>query len=375
MDLALTEDQLALQESVRDVLQRECPMTLVRRVVEEGKDTDELWNRMVELDWPALMVPEEHGGLGLGFVEVAVVAEQLGYVLAPAPFQATAVQFVAAVAAAGNAEQRERFLGGVARDGVVGTLALAEAAGSFDPARVAAAATRDGDGWVISGEKHFVFDGARAEEIVVAARVAGSQGDEGLALFVVPQAQVTAEPMMNLDASRGYATVVVDLARVGADRVLGEPGAMAPVLWRIAQEATTALAVELVGTCQAIFDIVKAYVSEREQFGVKVGSFQAVKHKLANMYVALESARAAAYFAAAAIAESDERRDVAVAVAKASSGDCQKLVAQEGIQLLGGIGYTWEHDMHLYVKRAKASAALFGNAGEHLATVARLIGL
>ncbi len=375
MDLALTEDQLALQESVRDVLQRECPMTLVRRVVEEGKDTDELWNRMVELDWPALMVPEEHGGLGLGFVEVAVVAEQLGYVLAPAPFQATAVQFVAAVAAAGNAEQRERFLGGVARDGVVGTLALAEAAASFDPAQVTATATRDGDGWVLSGEKHFVFDGARAEEIVVAARVAGSQGDEGLALFVVPQAQVTAEPMMNLDASRGYATVVVDSARVDADRVLGEPGAMAPVLRRIAQEATTALAVELVGTCQAIFDIVKAYVSEREQFGVKVGSFQAVKHKLANMYVALESARAAAYFAAAAIAESDERRDVAVAVAKASSGDCQKLVAQEGIQLLGGIGYTWEHDMHLYVKRAKASAALFGNAGEHLATVARLIGL
>jgi alkylation response protein AidB-like acyl-CoA dehydrogenase len=375
MDLALSEDQLALQESVRDVLQRECPMALVRRVVEEGKDTDELWNRMVELDWPSLMVPEEHGGLGLGFVEAAVVAEQLGHVLAPAPFQATAVQFVGALRAAGNAEQHERFLGGVARHGVVGTLAVAEAAGSFDPARVTATATRDGDGWVVSGEKHYVFDGARAEELVVAARLAGSEGDDGVALFVVPQAQVSAEPMANLDASRSYVMVVLDSARVGAERVLGEPGAMAPVLRRIVQEATTALAVEMVGTCQAIFDIVRAYVSEREQFGVKVGSFQAVKHKLANMYVALESARATAYFAAAAIAESDERRDVAVAVAKASAGDCQKLVAQEGIQLLGGIGYTWEHDMHLYVKRAKASGALFGTAGEHLETVARLVGM
>jgi alkylation response protein AidB-like acyl-CoA dehydrogenase len=131
----------------------------------------------------------------------------------------------------------------------------------------------------------------------------------------------------------------------------------------------------MVGTCQAIFDTVLAYVGQREQFGVKVGSFQAVKHKLANMYVALESARATAYFAAAAIAEGDERRDVAVAMAKAGAGDCQKLVTQDGIQLLGGIGYTWEHDMHLYVKRAKAGAALFGTASEHLEDLAGLLGL
>ena len=375
MDLALSEDQQALQESARAVLERECPMALVRRVVEEGKDTDELWNRMVELDWPALAVPEPYGGLGLGFVELAVVAEQLGHVLAPAPFQATAVQFVATIEAAGSEEQRERFLGGVARDGLVGTLAVAEAGGSFDPADLATTATPDGDDWLLSGEKHYVFDGTRAEEIVVAARLSGTSGDDGVGLFVVPQAQVESEPMVNLDASRSYATVALDSARVDARRVLGRPGSMAPAVRRVVQEATASLAVEMVGTCQAIFDIVRAYVSEREQFGVKIGSFQAVKHKMANMYVALESARATAYFAAAAIAESDVRRDVAVAMAKASAGDCQKLLTQEGIQLLGGIGYTWEHDMHLYVKRAKASAALFGTAGEHLETVAQLIGM
>ena len=141
------------------------------------------------------------------------------------------------------------------------------------------------------------------------------------------------------------------------------------------QQATVALSAELVGTCQAIFDIVHAYVGEREQFGVKIGSFQAVKHKLANMFVALESARATAYFAAAALAEEDERITMAVPVAKASVGDCQKLMAQEGIQCLGGIGYTWEHDMHIYVKRAKASAALFGTAAEHRRQVADLLGM
>ena len=375
MELALSDDQQALQDSVRAVLERECPMALVRRVVEEGKDTDELWSRMVELDWPALVVPEAHGGLGLGFVELAVVAEQLGYVLAPAPFLATAAQFVPAVRAAGSDAQRDLFLGAVARDGAVGTLALAEAGGSFDPADIATTATADGDEWLVTGEKHFVFDGSRAEEVVVAARLPGTSGDDGVTLFVVPGSQVAAEPMSNLDGSRNYATVVLDSVRVGSDRVLGTPGEMAPVVRSIVQEATAALAVEMVGTCQAIFDTVLAYVGEREQFGVKVGSFQAVKHKMANMYVALESARATAYFAAAAIAEGDERRDVAVAMAKAGAGDCQKLVTQEGIQLLGGIGYTWEHDMHLYVKRAKAGAALFGTGAEHLARLAGLLGL
>ena len=375
MELELSDDQQALQESVRAVLERECPISLVRSVVEEHKHAEELWSRMVELDWPALAVPEEGGGLGLGFVELAVVCEQLGRVLCPAPFLATATQFVPALAAAGSAEQQRRFLGAVARDGIVGTLAVAEAGGDFDAASIATTATPDGDSYVLDGEKHFVFDADVAAEMVVAARLPGSGGEAGVALFVVPRAAFDAEPMVGLDASRSYATVALDAVRVEPDCVLGSPGEAAPVLARIVQEATVALATEMVGTCQAIFDIVHAYVQEREQFGVKVGAFQAIKHKLANMYVAVESARATTYFAAAAIAESDPRRDVAVAMAKASVGDCQKLVTTEGIQCLGGIGYTWEHDMHLYVKRAKAGAALFGTGAEHLERLSHLLGL
>jgi alkylation response protein AidB-like acyl-CoA dehydrogenase len=375
VELELSDDQSALQDSVRAVLERECPISLVRGVVEEHKHAEELWSRMVELDWPALAVPEEDGGLGLGFVELAVVAEQLGRVLAPAPFLATATQFVPAVLRAGSSEQRHRFLGAVAGDGIVGTLAVAEAPGRFDAGGISAVATPDGDGFVLDGEKAYVFDAEVADEIVVGARLPRSEGDEGIGLFVVPRGSFDAEPMEGFDASRSYATVVVDGARVGPDRVLGEPGAAGSVLAGIVGDATVALAAEMVGTCQAIFDIVHAYVQEREQFGVKVGSFQAIKHKLANMFVALESARATAYFAAAAIAESDERRDMAIAMAKASVGDCQKLIAQEGIQCLGGIGYTWEHDMHLFVKRAKAGAALFGTGAEHLEHLSHLLGL
>jgi alkylation response protein AidB-like acyl-CoA dehydrogenase len=375
VELELSDDQAALQESVRAVLERECPMSLVRSVVEKHTHAEELWSRMVELDWPALAVPESDGGLGLGFVELAVVCEQLGRVLCPAPFLATATQFVGAVLGAGSPEQRHRFLGAVAGDGIAGTLAVAEAPGSFDASGISTVATPDGDGFVLDGEKCYVFDADVADEVVVAARLPGSAGTEGIGLFVVPGTSVDTEPLMGLDASRSYDKVVLESVRVGPDRVLGEPGTTGPVLQNVVQEATVALAAEMVGTCQAIFDIVHTYVQEREQFGVKIGSFQAIKHKLANMYVALESARATAYFAAAAIAESDERRDVAVAMAKASVGDCQKLVAQEGIQCLGGIGYTWEHDMHLYVKRAKAGAALFGTTAEHLEHLSHLLGL
>ena len=375
MELELSDDQQALQESVRAVLQRESPVSLARRVVEEHKDAVELWERMVELDWPAIAVPEEDGGLGLGFVELAIVAEEMGRVLAPAPFLATAVQYVGAVTGAGDADQRAALLTPVLRDGAVGTLAVAEAAGRFDAAGVEALATPAGEGFVLRGEKHFVLDAERADEVAVAARLPGTTGDEGIGLFVVPRGAVDVVPMTGLDATRGYASVTLDDVGVGPDRVLGVAGEAGPVLRDVVQRATVALAAEMVGTCQGIFDIVHAYVGEREQFGVKVGSFQAVKHKLANMFVALESARATVWFAAAAIAEGDARRDVAVSVAKASVGDCQKLLTQEGIQCLGGIGYTWEHDMHLFVKRAKAGAALFGTTAEHLEAVSHLIGM
>jgi alkylation response protein AidB-like acyl-CoA dehydrogenase len=312
----------------------------------------------------------------MGAVELAVVVEELGRVLAPGPFVATVTQFAPVVAEAGSPDQQERFLGGVAAGEMTGTLALVEANGSIDVGRVAATATRDGHGFVLEGTKAMVVDAPTADEIVVVARTPGTSGADGVGAFVVPRADVGVEPVEPLDPSRPLGRVTLGGVRVTADRVLGEPGpATATAVGRAVEMAVTALAVETVGAAQAIFDITLAYAKQREQFGAPIGSFQAIKHKFADMLVALERARATSYFAALTIAEDDERRALAASMAKAAAGDCAALLAKEGIQIHGGIGYTWEHDMHLYVRRVRSSSLLFGNAAQHRARVADLIGL
>ena len=377
MDLDLSDDQVALRQAVRAVLERECPITSVRAVVEKDEDTEGLWATMVSLDWPALAAAPADGGLGLGTVELAVLAEELGRAVAPTPLLATASQFVPAVSLAGDEVQRARFVGAVAGDGLAGTLAVAEGAGPVSAGAVTTTATPDGDGFVLQGCKDDVFDAGRADELVVAARLPGTAGEDGIGLFVVPRSATRTERLVSLDASRPLGSVILDGVRVDRSRVLGDPATPAPAaaLARALDVATVALAADMVGACQSILDIVLAYAKTREQFGVKIGTFQSLKHKMADMYVALESARTTAWFAAAALDEDDERAPLAVAMAKASAGECQKLLTKEGIQCLGGIGFTWEHDMHLYVKRAKASAALFGTSAEHRARVATLVGL
>ena len=376
MHLEFTAEQDELRDGVRGMLARECPISLVREVVEKGTSPDALWSQMVELGWPALTVPESAGGLGMGAVELAVVVEELGRVLAPGPYLPTVTEFAPVVAEAGSPEQRERFLGGVAAGELTGTLALVEESGSVDVGRVAATATPDGAGFVLHGMKQTVVEASSADEIAVIARRPDTRGDDGVGAFVVARADLGVEPIEALDASRPLARVALDGVRVDADRALGAPGPGTAVAVRRAVDvATTALAVETVGAAQAIFDITLAYAKQREQFGSPIGSFQAIKHKFADMLVALERARATSYFAALTIAEDDDRRALATSTAKAAAGDCAALLAKEGIQIHGGIGYTWEHDMHLYVRRVKSSSLLFGNAAQHRARVADLIGL
>jgi alkylation response protein AidB-like acyl-CoA dehydrogenase len=333
MQLEFTAEQEELRDSVRAVLARECPIGLLRELVEKGTPPDQLWARMVELDWPALTIAEEHGGIGLGFVELAVVLEELGRVVAPGPLFATVAQFAPAIREAGSDEQRERFLGAVARGELTGAVAV--------------------DGLAI--------DGASADEVVVI------DGDRAV---VVAGADLEVTPVDPFDKTRPVARVALQ-GEVPPERVLAHPERIG----RAVDEATVALAIEMVGTCQTIFDMTLQYAKDREQFGVAIGSFQAVKHKLADMYVALERARACAYFAAVTIAEDDERRAVATSMAKAAAGDAQRLIAQEGIQIHGGIGYTWEHDLHLYVKRAKTGDTLLGTASTHRARIGAQFGL
>jgi alkylation response protein AidB-like acyl-CoA dehydrogenase len=363
VELEFTTDQDELRAGVRAMLVRECTPAFVRAVVEDGASTDALWKQMCELGWPALTIAEEHGGIGLGPVELAVVVEELGRVLAPGPYVPTVSQFAPFVQALGDAAQQARFLAPVADGTATGALALTEGSGRIDLATITATASRDAGGWQLSGRKTGVLGADQADEIVVVARLAD---DGALAAFVVPAGalEVTAVPAM--DATRGLSTVTLDGATVADDRLLGDPGPPTESgVHHALDEAVVALALECVGTCQAIFDMTLEYTKQREQFGVPIGSFQAVKHKLADMLVALERARATGYFAALALAEHDARHATAAATAKIAAAQCQRLLAQEGIQLHGGIGFTWEHDMHLHVRRVKTDAQLLGTEAEH----------
>jgi alkylation response protein AidB-like acyl-CoA dehydrogenase len=378
MELEFTTEQDELREGVRAMLAGECTPSFVRAVVEDDASTASLWKHMCELGWPALTIAEEHGGLGLGPVELAVVLEELGRVLAPGPFVPTVTQFAPVVREAGTAEQQSRFLAPVAEGTLTGTLALTEQGGTLDLTAISATATPRRGGWELHGQKTGVLGPELADEIAVVARVASdatSDVDAGaIAAFVVPATDVEIVPVAAMDPTRGLATVVLDGTTVDADRLLGDPGPDTEhAVMHALDEAIVALALECVGTCQAIFDMTLEYAKHREQFNAPIGSFQAIKHKLADMLVALERARATGYFAALTIAEHDARHAEAAATAKIAASQCQRLLANEGIQIHGGIGYTWEHDMHLHVRRVKTDAQLLGNEAEHSARLADLL--
>jgi alkylation response protein AidB-like acyl-CoA dehydrogenase len=315
MELDFTAEQDELRASVRAVLEKECTPVVVR-----SGDFDALWKQMVALDWPGLTVPEDAGGLGMTFADLTVVIEELGRVVAGGPFFPTTTQLVPALVAAGASD----LLTDVARGDLTGAL---------------------------------VVDG-----------VAMGPADR-YAVLVDGELRLAVDPGIDeantLDKSRPLMRVTV-----GATEAVGPVDADA-----VLDSATTALAIEMVGTCQTLFDMTLQYAKEREQFGVPIGSFQAIKHKIVDMYVALSRARACAYFAAATVAEADPRRSLAVSMAKAAAGDAQRYVCQEALQIHGGIGYTWEHDLHLYLKRAKTGDVLLGSAVDHRQRVAGLIGV
>ena len=374
VELEFTAEQEELRSSVRTFLEKECPTPVVRAVVETGEPPPGLWESMVALDWPALAVPEEYGGLGLSVVETAVVVEELGRAVVPGPLFATVTQFAPVIGEVGTAEQRGRFLTDVAAGRVTGALALADhpRGGTLDDVTMSAQAEPGGTGWVLDGVKHAVQADGSCDELVVVARV----GD-GLGAFVVPVAQAELAPVQSLDASRPLSTATLRHVVVGAERALGEPGSAASTagVSRAVQQATAALALEAVGACDALFQLVLGYVKEREQFGVPVGSFQAVKHKMTDMFLAVERARVLCYFAVAAIDEDAPGRATAVSMAKAAADDCRRLVCQESIQSFGGIGFTWEHDAHLFVKRAETSSTLLGGSAQHSLAVAAAMGV
>jgi alkylation response protein AidB-like acyl-CoA dehydrogenase len=372
MDLEFSEDESDLRDNARAVLSGVCPPAVVRAVFDGKGDGAAIWARMVELGWPALAIAEDHGGIGLGFVEVAIVAEELGRAVVPSPFLATVTQCAPAVRElGGDSELAASLLSAIAAGEATGTVALAEN-GSWEPSAVTATAEPAGDGWTLTGSKVAVLDGGKVDQVVVVAR-----GSAGLGAFVVAGSDLAWTPRTVLDPTMPLADVSLDGVTVASDRVLAAPGTagVAEALERASDEAIVALATVTVGACRAIFEQTVEYAKVREQYGKPIGSFQAIKHRLADLYLAVERASSVGWYAALTIAEDDPRRSEAVSIAKAAAGECQRLVTQDGLQLHGGIGMTWEHDLHFLLKRGKAGDALYGNAVHHRARLARMLGL
>lgn len=373
MDYEFTDDQLALQEAARTVLASVCPPAVPRAVYEGsgGDDTAKLWSTLCELDWPGIAVAEEHGGLGLGFLEVGILAEELGRVVAPVPFLSSVTQYGALVREAGDGAR----MAALATGAMTGSLALAEGGRwELSAIRTTARPAADSGSWVLSGTKSHVMDGATAGELAVVA-----QGDAGLGVFAVPSLAhgMAITPLESVDPTVPVAGVTLVDVTIGAECVLIEPGhpRAEAILERVLDEATAAVALATTAACRRIFEMTVEYAKDREQFGRPVGSFQAVKHRLADCFLAVERANALTYFAALTIAEDDPRRSKAVSMAKAATGDCVRLLSKDGLQLHGGVGFTWEHDLHFWLKRAVAGELLFGTSTWHRARVADLLGL
>jgi len=372
MDFEVTPEEQALVDAVRAVLAEQCPTTLVRDVVENGTAADEPWKSACELGWTGIDLPERLGGVELGFTALGLVVEQHGHCVAPGPFLASVTQFLPLVREAGGESALERFARPIATGTLRGALAVDHGRAPEHGTGESLHATRDGDRWILTGERSFVLDGAGADEIAVAARV---DAGDGVGLFVVPGAAVEARPVFALDRSRPLANLHFDDVRIDAERVLGTPGQSAHALGRALERATVAAALECVGACQALLEMTIQHATTRRQFDQPIGAFQAIQHKCADMFVQIEKARATAYFAMMAIAEDDPRRRLAASMAKVAASDCTQLVCKDAIQIHGGMGYTWESDVQLFVKRAKTLEALFGTGRAHRRQIADLLEL
>jgi alkylation response protein AidB-like acyl-CoA dehydrogenase len=374
MDLELDADQLELEEHARAVLQDRCPPAVVREVFEGRGTGATLWTRLVELGWPSVAAPQDVGGLGMGTVAEAVLTAELGRAVAPVPFLATVTQFSPLLAEAGARELWRRVNDGTR----TGALALAETGGSR-LADVRATATFHAGVWQLDGVKCTVPDALTADELAVVARLDGTTGTAGVGAFLHDRSEegCTIEPLDSIDPTTPLATVRLDAAVVDADRVLLDPRdpASGAAVERVRLHATAMLAVSCVATCRALFETTLGYARSRHQFGRPIGQFQAVKHRLADLYLAVERAEALCWHAVLCVAEHAPEEPVAVAMAKAAAGDCRRLATHDALQLHGAIGFTWEHDLHLWIKRATAVALLYGDVETHRADLASLLGL
>jgi alkylation response protein AidB-like acyl-CoA dehydrogenase len=367
MEFDLSKPQKLVQKSARDLFARACPAKRVRELMATDTAFDpELWSAVADQGWLGIHLSEAHGGLGLGPVDLAVVAEEMGRACFPGPFLGTV--WAATLIAEANAGSK--YLQPLAAGESKGAVALLEPDASWDASDVRLQATRSGTGFQLNGRKSFVSDAAVADVIVCIARA----GDD-LALLAVPTktSGIVITPTAELDQTRKLCDVAFDGVNVGAEGVLAVGDVARKALVRSMQVGTLVVCADMLGGMQWILEDAVEYAKTRQQFGKPIGSFQAVQHMCADMLLWTESSRSAIYFAAWAVDAEPETAARVVSIAKVYSSDASREVGNRGVQVHGGIGFTWEHDLHLYYKRSKASEILFGDAGHHRAHLADLV--
>ncbi len=376
MPLVLNDEQSMLRDHARGFLSKNAPIAHLRQL-RDSKDATgfsrPLWKDAVDLGWAGILIPHDHGGLGLGHVEVGVVMEELGRTLTPSPFLSTAVLAASAIARAGNDKQKSAYLPKIASGDLIATLAVDESS-KHRPEKTALAATRSGNGFTLKGAKTFVLDGHVADQIIVAARTSGAAGDtKGLTLFLVEGKSkgIKAERTPMVD-THNAARLSFDNVTVGADAVLGQVDAGWTTLEGTLNVGRAALASELVGASQEAFDRTVTYLRERKQFGKLIGEFQALQHRAADLYCELEVTRSVVLKALQTLDESFDKASAIVSVAKARAGTSATRAVQEGVQMHGGIGMTDEFDMGFFMKRVRVCNELFGDANYHADRLARL---
>ena len=379
MNFGFNEEQELLRSTARKFFDNECASETVRKLMDgpEGM-TPALWKKIAEQGWTGLIFPDEHGGMGLGFVDLVVLMEEMGRSVVPGPFFSTVLLGGLAIREAGTDAQKKAWLPKISSGEARATLAWMEPSAELGARGITLQAAAKGAGFTLDGTKLFVHDAHTADVIVVAARTgSGKSPEEGVSLFLVPKGtpglSVTLLPTM--DQTRKLCEVGLKDVALGAEALMGQAGSGWAPLARVIDRATVALCAEMCGGAQKVLEMTVEYAKIRQAFGRPIGSYQGVKHKAADMLVDVENSKSITYYAAWAMDEGVPEGQLAVSMAKAYVSDAYRRVSGAGIQLHGGIGFTWEHDLHLYFKRAKGSEFTFGDATWHRERVAQLVNL
>jgi alkylation response protein AidB-like acyl-CoA dehydrogenase len=366
MDFDFTQEQVMLRNLTREFLSRESTPRAVRAAMDDPRGfSDATWRQMAEMGLPGVAIDAGYGGQGLGMVELALVLDEMGRAAYPGPYFATALLAASAIAASGQETQMARYLPDMAHGRTRATLALIEDALAWTPTGVRMRAERRGDGFVLSGEKRFVPFAEAADLLLAVART--GDGPDGTTVFVVPRetAGISTAANVEMDRTNQTSTVRFDGVSVGSDAVIGEVDRGWSVIGPTLQRAAVGAAAEMLGAARRCMEMSVEYAKVRQQFGQPIGMFQAIKHMCADMLLEVENAHAAVYYAAWALDAGSPDAALAASAAKAYVGEAARKVCGSAIQVHGGIGFTWEYDLHLYFKRAKHFEPLYGDADFH----------